>query len=359
MPQWVPSQTQPGMEVYLDEDGRVVDTRYTGASSGVPSTAGPSAPMGPMPSSSGGGRTTTLERLQEAERGMIDALAQGNREKFEEFKRQYNEAQRLRYSELFGYDPGSASGGGGGGGPAVSIADKRKRLKEAGYGEADTASDAEIDAVWKRTAKPEDQDGAGGASGGGGMGAGPNASLGAQIKAIYKTVAARKGVASLAPNDPDLVSAVATATGLQPQRVQAALQQGKTYYERTGEVIPDSVLGQSFNKELPFGQNPTLDSRRFLDDQERFAKSFGEGQRQFNVSQAGGMARSLLEADTNLRGPRDYRAMQRMRSGGKDILDQLMGSEVQPGTGLQGTPERASSDDLLAALGLMRRPRAA
>lgn len=358
MPQWVPSQTQPGMEVYLDEDGRVVDTRYPGASSSVPSTAGPSAPMGPMPSSSGGGRTSALEQLQAAERGMIDALAQGNREKFEEFKRQYNEAQRLRYSELFGYDPGSSSGGTSGG-QAVSIADKRRRLKDAGYGEWETASDAEIDAVWKRTAKPEDQDGAGGASAGGGMGAGPNASLGAQIKSIYKTVAARKGVQSLAPNDPDLVAAITTATGLQPQRVQAALQQGREYFDKTGEVIPDAVLGQSFNKELPFGQNPTLDSRRFMDDQDRFAKSFGEGQRQFNVSQAGGMARSLLEADTNLRGPRDYRAMQRMRSGGKDILDQLMGSEAQPGTGLQGTPERASSDDLLEALGLMRRPRAA
>lgn len=299
---------------------------------------------------------TLLEQMQAAEKGMIDALASGNREKFEEFKRQFQEAQRLRYAEMFGYDPGS-TGTGGGGGSSKTPQQMRAELKVAGYPEWETASDAEIETVYKRTARPEDQPGTG--APGGGMGAGPNAGLGAQIKSIYKTVAQRKGVASLPPNDPDLIQAIVVATQLPADRVQAALQQGRTYWEKTGEVIPDAVLGQSFNTELPFGQSPSLEARRFQEDQGRFAKTFAEGQRQFDTSQLSGMARSLLEADTNLRGPRDYRQMQSMRAGGKDILDQLYGSTPQAGFGLTGTPERATSDDLLEALGLQRRPKVA
>lgn len=298
---------------------------------------------------------TPLEQQQAAEKGMIDALASGNREKFEEFKNQFQQAQRLRYADLFGYDPGSSSGGGGG--SSKTVQQMRAELKVAGYPNWENAGDAEIETVYKRTAKPEDQPGSG--APGGGMGSGPNAGLGAQIKSIYKTVAAKKGVASLPPTDPDLIQAIVAATGLQAPRVQAALQQGRTYYEKMGEVIPDNVLGQSFNTELPFGQNPSTEARKFGEDQRRFDQTFAEGKRQFDTQQMGGMARALLDADSSRTGPRDYRVMQRMRAGGKDILDQLYGDTPQQGFGLAGTPERATSDDLLESLGLQRRPRVA
>lgn len=241
------------------------------------------------PGSGGGGSSAALLKAQQ---DMMDAIATGNREKFEESKREFDIAQRFTerstLTNLFGYDPGT-------GGPGAATG-------------------------------------------------APNAGAGARIREIYEAIRAKKGAASLPPTDPDLQAAIASEFGVSPTAAQMLLQSGKDYAVAFGGAPPDSLVEGAVNRALPFGQNPSLEARKYL-----------ENARQFDQGQYSNMATALLNASLKA-GPRDYFANNRMMSGGRDILDQLSGTPAPAFGGQTAEPQRYDVNDTLAKLGLFSRP---
>ena len=264
---------------------------------------------------------------------MMDAIASGNREKYEAEQARYRDLSRQQWSDQYGYDRGSEFGGGqprfGATGSTKTVEQLRAELRAAG-GSIDGLSDQQVIDLYNRTAKPEDryrsqQDGQ--ATG--------EQTTGALINSLYKR-------AKAAGQDP--VQAITSATGLRPDEVAKILQAGRTFYINTGtEIAPEHV--DQIIRSLPgreFGINPTLDARRF-----------GEGQRQFNVSEKNKMGVNLATLGSQLRGPRDWQRYGEAMSGGKTLLDQLRGGESQRGTGFTGQPEPFRIVDLLRDLGML------
>lgn len=360
-------EISPEVKRMLEE---AINGAISGAAGGA-STSGPAArtlgQAAPVP----GGTSPTLQSAQMA---MMDALATGNREKFEEAKRQYDaalreqqrqfdtgtgDARRRMIIELFGYDPGMGGGVGAPSGGATpsgtwqtgngprTVEQMTAELIQAGGGawNPNGKSPQQIAQDYAgATGQPVTAGGGAGGAGTGGAG-GPNAGLASTIKTVYAQVVARKGGQALPPDDPDLIQAVALATNLTPEKARAALQKGKDYFLATGQEITDDVLGRMFDAEMPFGQNPSIPARKFEEDR-----------RQFDQSQYSDMARSLIGALPGMKGPRDYRTYQKMASGGRDILDQLSGDTPQQGFGMTGTPEPLRLTDILNDLGLFSNP---
>lgn len=356
-----------------------------GASPGA--TPRPSTTLGGVGgggSMGGGGMSPALQAQLAAQQAMLDAQASGNREKFEEAKQQFEDAQRLQYMEMFGYNayggrPGAGGGASSSGAPAGSwtrgdngesktVAQMRSELGTAGWPNADKASDQEVVTQYEATTKTKMTPAGGAGGGGGSIGGGvqgPNTGLGRQIKDIYRAVEKKMG---RVPGLLDAAAAaIATATPLTAEQAMAALRKGEQYFKQTGQEVPDEVLGQDFDKQFPHGQNPTLGAQNQdwtqkrmsgRDDQDdwRWQKDFDKQADQFNQGQYNTMARSILDASVNMTGPRDYAKYQQMLSGGRDVLSQMQGGTPQAGFGMSGNVEPRQVSDILEAMGMIRRP---
>jgi hypothetical protein len=388
-------QSAPGAPIdqaILDEIDRVLAAGGSGPTGGAAArTTGQASPYATAPT------VGSSQAAQQAQTAMMDAIASGNREKFDEARRQYDlalaeekrqfelnrgDARRKLFMDLFGYDPGEsgpAPSAPGTTGPPGSyktvngirtVDQMRAELKEASFPNWERADEKEIAEVYARTTggpvTPAEA-AAPGAPPAAPAAAGINQGAGARIKQIYQSVLQRKGVPSVGPTDPMLLSAVASEFGLTPQQAEQVLRAGQNYAVANGTEPPDAIVQAAIDRVKPFGDRPTLPAREFeernRDDERdfgegtrRFEKGFDEQARQFDTGQYSDMARSILQASSTMRGPRDYRQYQNMVSGGRDILDQLGGSTPQQGFGMTGTPERARVTDILEQLGLFARP---
>lgn len=373
------------MEVFLTDDGNITDVRYTDPSmkptptpiTNAPTPAPQSPPTPQASRPSGGGSSPLLQQQLAAQQAMFDAQASGNREKYEESRRQFQELQRLRYAEMFGFDPGfteapAARGGGGSAqGTPGSYQTKngvkttqqmREELKVAGWPEWEQANEQQVVDTYRSTTGGDVTPAGSGASGGGGgsIGAGgPNAGMGQRFKDVYERVRAKKGVAYLSANDPDLLAAAGAefAGALTPEQISQVYEQGANYYRsNNNQVIPDQVVGQIVTQWKPFGLNPTLNTRKWVEDTRQWEADFEEKSRQFDQQEYGNMARALLQASAQMRGPRDWVKYQEMLGGGRGVLDQLHGSTPNPGFGMTGETEPARVSDILEGLGMTSRP---
>lgn len=301
---------------------------------------------------------------------IADAGAKANREDFAaKMRQQWITTFGFDPGPRFGYGPGGSSGGQSGSyttknGPKT-LQQMRDELRASNWPGAPDAPESEVTAAYARTTGGAVTAGGGGGGGGdqGDMPASANAGSGQRIKEIYEQVRQRRGTESLAADDPQLVQAVASDLGLTPAAALRVLQAGRQYAITYGTAPPDNFVENVVNDARPHGRNPSLDVQKYLRDGEQYEKNrehllerATEEDRRFDQGQYSELARTLISASSQMRGPRDYFRYQTMLGNGQDVLSALRGDRPQAAFGMSGDPEAARVTDLLDSLGLSSRP---
>ena len=127
-----------------------------------------------------------------------------------------------------------------------------------------------------------------------------------------------------------------------------------------GNDLEDWLNAQiSSNREKwEFQKEQAIERARLAKNADERAEAMFDYQRaQDEINRWTSVAMNLLEGATRLRGPRDYFAYNKYTSGGRDIFQQLSGSEATPAFSAPTGPiEPVGLADVMAAIGMPKMP---